>query len=90
MQRNSVEDFGLLSMADYQSDEEYVTEDDFMRRAGNYEGERNEQNERHGNGKATYGNGDVYTGEFKNGVRHGDGKYMFKNARYVPFHDIKG
>ena len=72
-------------MAEYFSDEEYVTENDYLKRAGHYEGERNELEERHGNGKATYGNGDEYKGEFKHGMRHGEGKYKFNNARYYAY-----
>ena len=49
-----------------------------------YEGERNENEERHGYGKATLPNGDTYEGQYQNGKRHGHGTYRFKNlARYV-------
>lgn len=30
-----------------------------------------------GKGVATYPNGDIYDGEFLNGVRHGKGKYTY-------------
>lgn len=42
---------------------------------GSYEGERNENEERHGKGKAILPNGDVYEGEYVNGKRHGHGVY---------------
>jgi radial spoke head protein 1 len=49
-----------------------------------YEGDRNEQNERHGFGKATLPNGDTYEGQYEFGKRHGTGTYRFTNtARYV-------
>lgn len=48
-----------------------------------YEGERNEKGERHGSGKALLPNGDMYVGEYRDGLRHGKGVYVFKNgARY--------
>jgi radial spoke head protein 1 len=40
-----------------------------------YEGERNENNERHGLGKAKLPNGDTYEGYYQNGKRHGQGTY---------------
>ena len=36
-----------------------------------YEGDRNDSGERHGQGKATLPNGDVYEGSYENGQRHG-------------------
>nr|XP_033796070.1 radial spoke head 1 homolog [Geotrypetes seraphini] len=51
---------------------------------GEYEGERNEAGERHGNGKARLPNRDTYEGMYENGKRHGLGVYIFKNgARYT-------
>jgi len=51
---------------------------------GEYEGDRNEEGERHGNGKAVLPNGDTYEGQYEKGKRHGHGTYRFKNgARYV-------
>ena len=44
-----------------------------------YLGERNEKNEKHGKGKMTYSNGDVYDGEWKNNKRHGEGTITFQN-----------
>ncbi|XP_020278420.1 uncharacterized protein LOC109852047 isoform X3 [Pseudomyrmex gracilis] len=50
---------------------------------GVYEGERNDNGERHGSGKTLLPNGDVYVGEYRNGFRHGVGTYVFGNgARY--------
>ncbi|KAM7319100.1 radial spoke head 1 homolog [Alexandromys fortis] len=51
---------------------------------GEYEGERNELGERHGNGKARLPNGDTYEGHYEFGKRNGQGVYKFKNgARYT-------
>lgn len=36
-----------------------------------YEGERNEADERHGVGRAVLANGDIYQGYYQNGKRHG-------------------
>eukprot|EP00794_Sanderia_malayensis_P010943 gene10943-12104_t len=47
---------------------------------GEYQGERNEEWERHGVGKAQLPNGDIYEGEYSKGKRHGKGKYMFGNG----------
>ncbi|XP_068677444.1 radial spoke head 1 homolog [Montipora foliosa] len=51
---------------------------------GTYEGERNENEERHGHGKALLPNGDEYEGGYQNGKRSGSGIYTFvsKRARY--------
>lgn len=40
-----------------------------------YEGGRNDSDERHGHGKATLPNGDTYEGMYENGKRHGQGTY---------------
>uniref|UniRef100_A0A3Q2QXP7 Radial spoke head component 1 n=1 Tax=Fundulus heteroclitus TaxID=8078 RepID=A0A3Q2QXP7_FUNHE len=45
--------------------------DDEHSKLGEYEGERNEAGERHGVGKATLPNGDIYEGAYQNGKRHG-------------------
>ena len=42
-----------------------------------YEGSRNEKDERHGQGKATLPNGDTYEGLYENGKRHGQGVYRY-------------
>nr|CAD7196151.1 unnamed protein product [Timema douglasi] len=48
-----------------------------------YEGERNDSNQRHGQGRALLPNGDVYEGQYRNGKRHGGGLYVFRGgARY--------
>lgn len=36
-----------------------------------YDGERNEADERHGVGRAVLANGDIYQGYYENGKRHG-------------------
>lgn len=49
-----------------------------------YEGDRNENKERHGFGKAKLPNGDTYEGQYQNGKRYGTGTYRFSNgARYI-------
>ena len=48
---------------------------------GLYEGARNEMGERHGKGKASFPNGDIYEGEYEHGKRNGTGVYRFKNAK---------
>ncbi|XP_027715295.1 radial spoke head 1 homolog [Vombatus ursinus] len=63
--------------------EEYE-EEEKLPYLGEYVGERNEQGERHGHGKAILPNGDTYEGQYEHGKRHGQGTYKFKNgARYI-------
>jgi len=54
---------------------------------GEYEGDRNDEGERHGDGKAVLPNGDRYVGSYEHGLRHGKGTYYFAStmtgARYV-------
>ncbi|XP_069825506.1 radial spoke head 1 homolog [Dendropsophus ebraccatus] len=67
-------------MSDLGSDFEEEAEPDL----GEYDGERNEAGERHGQGKARLPNGDTYDGMYENGRRHSQGTYRFKNgARYI-------
>ncbi|XP_009996531.1 PREDICTED: radial spoke head 1 homolog [Chaetura pelagica] len=47
-----------------------------------YEGERNEEGERHGRGRARLPNGDTYEGEYEHGLRSGQGTYRFKNGAF--------
>jgi hypothetical protein len=35
---------------------------------------------RNGHAQVSFENGDVYQGEWKNGKRHGDGKYIYANG----------
>jgi len=42
-----------------------------------YEGGRNENDERHGFGKATLANQDTYEGLYEKGKRHGQGTYRY-------------
>eukprot|EP01052_Picozoa_sp_SAG31_P059858 SAG31_NODE_19103_length_612_cov_0.884990_1_plen_96_part_10 len=44
---------------------------------GTYNGARNEAGERHGYGVAELNNGDVYEGNYANGMRNGTGTYYF-------------
>ncbi|XP_043852376.1 radial spoke head 1 homolog [Dromiciops gliroides] len=63
--------------------EEYE-EEEKLPYLGEYEGERNEEGERHGFGKAILPNGDKYEGQYEHGKRHGQGTYRFKNgSRYI-------
>jgi radial spoke head protein 1 len=45
---------------------------------GVYEGDRNGDKQRHGRGKNTFPNGDVYEGQYVNGRRYGEGTYIWK------------
>ena len=45
-----------------------------------YTGDRNERNERDGQGVAVFVNGDKYEGGYVKGRRHGRGKYTFKSG----------
>lgn len=54
--------------------EEGSVEDDGLY-LGEYEGERNGDEQRHGKGKATLPNEDIYEGMYVNGKRHGEGTY---------------
>ncbi|XP_060784752.1 radial spoke head 1 homolog isoform X2 [Neoarius graeffei] len=61
--------------------EELIEEQPFH---GEYEGDRNEEGERHGTGRAVLSNGDIYQGLYEHGKRSGQGTYRFKNgARYI-------
>eukprot|EP00112_Aurelia_sp_Birch-Aquarium-sp1_P007371 Seg1802.2 transcript_id=Seg1802.2/GoldUCD/mRNA.D3Y31 product="Radial spoke head 1" protein_id=Seg1802.2/GoldUCD/D3Y31 len=67
-----------MSSSDEESDE------DVGPYLGEYEGDRNEFEERHGKGKTKLPNGDTYEGEYSRGKRHGHGVYKFKNGgKYV-------
>nr|XP_055072184.1 radial spoke head 1 homolog isoform X2 [Misgurnus anguillicaudatus] len=71
----------LISIMSDVGSEEF---DDEQGSLGEYEGDRNEAGERHGQGKAVLPNGDTYQGEYENGKRSGRGTYKFKNgARYT-------
>jgi len=48
---------------------------------GEYDGDRNELEERHGNGKAILPNHDVYEGQYRKGLRYGQGIYKYKKGR---------
>ena len=48
-----------------------------------YTGAFNPDGARHGKGVLQWANGDVYEGEFKNGLRHGTGKYEEKLSGQV-------
>ncbi|KAJ3338884.1 hypothetical protein HDU93_008937 [Gonapodya sp. JEL0774] len=45
-----------------------------------YEGERDANGARHGKGKTTFPNGDVYTGEYVSGLKQGKGVYKWRNG----------
>ncbi|KAH9490741.1 hypothetical protein Btru_035384 [Bulinus truncatus] len=68
-------------------DDDRDVDDDFPT-LGEYLGDRNEKNERHGKGRAILPNRDVYEGMYMYGKRDGPGVYKFKNklaknARYI-------
>lgn len=62
-----------------ESDEEMDSENEVL--PYTYEGDRNENGERHGKGKARLPNGDVYEGQYKHGYRNGYGKYVFRKFK---------
>ena len=43
-----------------------------------YEGKLNNKNKRDGTGRMTWADGLTYTGEFRNGLRHGHGVLMHR------------
>ena len=49
----------------------------------NYEGNMDINGKKEGKGRITYRNGDKYEGEFKNNLKDGEGKYIFKNGIYM-------
>lgn len=48
-----------------------------------YEGERNEADERHGFGRAVLANGDIYQGYYENGKRHGQVSIIPYLVRFI-------
>lgn len=72
------------------SDEETLPDDDGLPYLGEYDGERNELDERHGFGRAKLPNGDTYEGYYENGKRHGQGVYRFKNGARYTGHYVEG
>ncbi|XP_059141097.1 radial spoke head 1 homolog [Physella acuta] len=69
-------------------DDDAAEEGDEFPTLGEYEGDRNEKNERHGKGRAILPNRDIYEGSYMYGKRDGMGVYKFKNknarnARYI-------
>merc|ERR1712128_102790 len=62
------------------SDSEYGEEEHEAEYFGEYEGERNEAGERHGLGKATLRNGDIYEGQYVKGLREGEGTYTYAES----------
>ena len=65
-----------LGSVDFEGEEYYF---------GQYDGDRNEAGERHGNGRAILPNGDIYEGEYEAGKRHGEGTYKFKVCPLLSF-----
>ncbi|XP_015738736.1 radial spoke head 1 homolog isoform X1 [Coturnix japonica] len=61
-----------------QSDEE--GEEEAEPYLGEYDGDRNNEGERHGHGKAVLPNGDKYEGEYEHNLRNGQGTYRFKSG----------
>ena len=45
-----------------------------------YDGDRNSKGQRHGQGMATWENGDEYSGRWTNGFPHGEGKFSFASG----------
>ena len=44
-----------------------------------YDGPTNDVGERHGKGRLTFANGDVYEGDFAHDQMHGQGRYEYHN-----------
>merc|ERR1712071_455244 len=78
--KNLLKTFKKRSKTNKMSDDESMrgstAEDD----VGHYEGDRNDDGERHGDGKATFRNGDTFEGSYEHGLRHGRGAYMWANG----------
>eukprot|EP00736_Rhodelphis_marinus_P003391 Rmarinus@m.8238 len=55
-------------------------DDDESVHEATYEGDRNELKERHGKGKATFENGEIYEGDYVHGKREGHGSYTYKDT----------
>jgi hypothetical protein len=55
-----------------------------------YEGESNESGMRHGKGRLTFANGDVYQGEFAHDQMHGQGRYMYSNRSIYDGNFVEG
>ncbi|XP_065056744.1 radial spoke head 1 homolog [Rhopilema esculentum] len=65
------------------SDDDTYDDDDIESDIGFYEGERDEDGNRHGFGTAHLPNGDIYEGQYVRGKRQGKGVYKFHNgAKY--------
>eukprot|EP01084_Bolivina_argentea_P119534 211914_1 len=47
---------------------------------GKYEGDLNDKRQRHGKGKCTYNDGNIYEGEWKHDEYHGKGKHIWGNG----------
>ena len=47
-----------------------------------YKGQLNSKGQRHGSGRATYINGSVYFGDWKEGLKHGIGTQKWTNGTY--------
>ena len=70
--------YTTIKKAEKMSESDFGEEEDAGMYIGEYEGERNEAGERHGLGKATLQNGDIYEGSYVKGLREGEGTYKFK------------
>ena len=70
------------------TDGEETYDEDGLPNLGEYEGERNERDERHGKGRAKLPNDDTYEGHYEKGKRTGDGVYRFVNIAIVSFQAV--
>merc|ERR1711970_1379616 len=74
--KRSKQNKSVMSFADFEGSDDGAAELYF----GSYEGDRNDRDERHGQGIANLPNGDRYEGAYKNGLRHGFGRYKFQSG----------
>ncbi|KAL0243015.1 hypothetical protein GEMRC1_005578 [Eukaryota sp. GEM-RC1] len=54
---------------------------------GTYEGSRNESGHRHGYGECTYSTGDSYKGNYINGLKSGQGKYIWSHPTHSYYYE---
>jgi len=69
--------FRNINVEEDESEKEYL----FTPKSNFYEGKRNWQKQRHGQGTYYYDNGDIYEGDWVNDEKHGEGTYHFVSGK---------